>query len=46
MPLLAIIDKIDLDMLIDGKPLICILCTKFIPLSIIFKDIKVNLKSD
>jgi len=46
MPFLAIIDKVDLNMKIDGKPLICILCTKFIPLSIIFKDVEVNLTND
>lgn len=37
IPLLAIIHKIDLNMDIDGKPLLCILATKYLPLEATIK---------
>lgn len=38
MPLLAVIDQIDLNRKVDDKPLLSLLATKFIPLDLIFAD--------
>ena len=38
MPLLAIIDLIDLNIEIEDKPLLCVLAGKFLPLDQILKD--------
>lgn len=40
------IENIETDRLIEDKPLICIMATKFIPLSKIFKSRKVKLVHD